>query len=47
MQAFSIKQIVMDGSVPQWKAKLWKKDCDSLQIPHYDVSELGAFVMKL
>jgi competence protein ComEC len=47
MQAFSIKQIVMDGSVPQWKAKLWKKDCDSLHIPYYDVSEKGAFVMKL
>jgi competence protein ComEC len=46
-KAFSIQQIVFDGSVPQWKAKLWKRDCDSLNIPYYDVSEKGAFVMKL
>lgn len=45
--AFTVKQVVIDGSVPVWKAKLWKKDCDSLRIPCYDVSEKGAFVMKL
>jgi len=44
---FSIGQIVIDGSVPAWKAKLWKLDCDSLHIPCYDVSEKGAFVMNL
>jgi len=47
VQVFNFKQIVVDGSVPQWKAKLWQKDCDSLHIPYYDVSEKGAFVMKL
>jgi len=46
-QAFNLKQIVVDGSVPSWKAKLWQKDCDSLHIPCYDVSEKGAFVMNL
>jgi competence protein ComEC len=46
-QTFTTKQIVIDGSVPAWKAKLWKKDCDSLHIPCYDVSENGAFVMNL
>lgn len=46
-KTFSIHQIIIDGSVPQWKAKLWKKDCDSLHIPYYDVSEKGAFVMNL
>ncbi len=46
-QAFNLKQIVIDGSVPSWKAKLWQKDCDALNIPCYDVSEKGAFVMKL
>ncbi len=45
--AFQIRQIVIDGSVPQWKAALWKKDCDSLQIACYNVSDSGAFVMKL
>jgi competence protein ComEC len=46
-QVFNIKQIVADASTPAWKVKLWKKDSDSLQIPFHDVSEKGAFVMKL
>ena len=44
---FDLKQVVVDGSVPAWKAALWKKDCDSLKIPCYDVSERGAFVLNL
>ena len=44
---FTIRQVVFDGSVPVWKKKYWKKDCDSLDIPNYDVSEQGAFVMHL
>jgi competence protein ComEC len=47
IKTFSISQIVIDGSVPRWKAKLWKKDCDSLHIPCFNVSEKGAFVMNL
>jgi competence protein ComEC len=47
VNTFSIKQIVFDGSVPAWKLNYWKKDCDSLHIPYYDVSEKGAFVMRL
>ncbi len=46
-KAFAIKQVVIDGSVPQWKAVLWQKDCDSLKIPCYNVSERGAFVMSV
>lgn len=45
--AFAVKEIVMDGSVPFWKKKLWKKDCDSLHLPYYDVADKGAFVMKI
>lgn len=45
-EAFQIKQAVIDGSVPLWKAALWKKDCASLQIPCYSVGEEGAFVMN-
>jgi competence protein ComEC len=45
--SFDIKEIVFDGSVPAWKVQRWKKDCDSLHIPYYDVNEKGAFVMKL
>jgi competence protein ComEC len=44
---FTIKQIVFDGSVPGWKLNYWKKDCDSLHIPYYDVNDKGAFVMNL
>ena len=45
--SFTIKQIVFDSSVPSWKAKIWKHDCDSLHIQYYDVSEQGAYVMDL
>jgi competence protein ComEC len=47
VQTVTLKQVVADGSVPAWKAKLWKQDCDSLHIPFYDVTQNGAFVMKL
>jgi competence protein ComEC len=46
-ETFSIKQVVFDGSCPAWKINYWEKDCDSLHIPNYDVSEKGAFVMNL
>ncbi len=46
LNALLVKQIVIDGSVPAWKAALWKKDCDSLKIPCYNVTEEGAFVMN-
>lgn len=45
--ALDIKQVVFDGSVPAWKSKYWKKDCDSLGIPWHDVTVKGAFVMSL
>lgn len=45
--SLNIKQVVFDGSVPAWKTQYWKKDCDSLKIPWYDVSIKGAFVMKV
>lgn len=47
LKTFEINQIVIDGSVPQWKAKLWQHDCDSLNIHCFNVSEKGAFVMNL
>lgn len=47
MGAISVKQVVLDGSVPFWQANMWKKDCDSLHIPCHDVSVKGAFVMNL
>lgn len=44
-QAFTIRQIIVDGSVPRWKADLWKRSAVALHIPFYDVQEKGAFVM--
>jgi competence protein ComEC len=41
-----INQVVFDGSVPTWKSRYWKKDCDSLHIPWHDVSTDGAFVIN-
>ncbi len=41
------RQVVIDGSVPQWKARRWKQDFDSLHIPCHNVNEQGAFVMNL
>jgi len=41
-----IKKVVFDGSTPLWKTYYWKKDCDSLRIPWYDVKTSGAFVMN-
>lgn len=39
--------IVIDASVPAWKANYWKKDCADLKIPCHDVATQGAFVMSL
>lgn len=47
VESFDIKQIVADGSVKAWKARLWKRDADSLSIPFHDVTQSGAFVMNL
>jgi len=46
-QTFNIRQLLMDGSAQLWKLNSWKKECDSLHIPYYNVNEKGAFVMSL
>lgn len=45
--ALRIRQVVADATVPVRKSAYWKKDCDSLGIPFFDVREKGAFVMTL
>lgn len=44
---FDIKRVIFDGSANAGKLKYWVRDCDSLHIPYYNVSEKGAFVMNL
>lgn len=46
-EVLDIRQVVFDGSVPAWKTRYWKKDCDSLHIPWHDVAINGAFIMKI
>lgn len=43
--SLSVRQVVFDASVPPWKVRNWKKDCESLRIPWHDVAVKGAFVM--
>jgi competence protein ComEC len=44
--SFRIGRVVLDGSVPPWKAQKWKSECDSLRIPCHDVAVKGAFVLE-
>lgn len=44
---YDCKMLVFDASNPLWKVRLWKKDCDSLHLPHHSVPEQGAFEMDL
>jgi competence protein ComEC len=46
-KTLKIRQVVFDASASPGKIKFWMKDCDSLRIPYHNVSEKGAFVMKL
>jgi competence protein ComEC len=46
-ESINTRQIVIDSSVPRWKARLWKKDAAALGIPCHDVSEQGAYVLEI
>ncbi len=46
-ETFDCKQIVFDGSNALWKINQWKKDCDSLHLPHHSTADKGAFEMNL
>ncbi|HSU29367.1 MAG TPA: ComEC/Rec2 family competence protein [Chitinophagaceae bacterium] len=44
--AAGVRKFVFDSSVPPWKLKQWKRDCDSLHIAYHDINEKGAFVIS-
>lgn len=44
LKSLQVKQVVLDGSVPQWKWPLFKHECDSLQVPCFYVKEQGPFI---
>ncbi len=45
-RSLDIRQVIIDASVPARKSAYWKKDCEALGIPCFDVAAEGAFVMK-
>ncbi len=47
IKTIDCKLLVFDGSNPQWKVNLWKKDCEKLHLNYFCTSEQGAFVMNL
>ncbi len=47
LQTFNLELVIMDGTSPKWKVQSWRKECDSLHLPYFDISEKGAFVRNL
>lgn len=45
-QSFDCKMWVFDASNSARKINQWKKDCDSLLLPHYSIPDQGALVMN-
>ena len=46
-EQFLIRKVIIDASVPAWKSRLWKKDCDAMKIPCHVIQESGAFILEL
>lgn len=46
-QLFYCRQYVFDASVPAWKIRQWKNDCDSLHLRRHSVPDDGAFILDL
>ncbi len=47
LKQFNIKQVIADGSVPEWKVKFWKADCDAEKIPFFYTIEKGAYITNI
>jgi competence protein ComEC len=45
--AFEIRQVVLDATVPAWLAAQWKSECKAYGIACHDLTENGAFQMNL
>jgi competence protein ComEC len=43
----TIRNVIIDASVPAWKSPALMKDCQRLNIPCYNVAEKGAFLIDL
>lgn len=45
LRAFHPKKIIIDGSLPRWKALKWKQKLEAFNIPTHWVQEDGAFIV--
>lgn len=46
-RVFSFKQLIVDGTTPQYIRNKWIEECRSLNIDIHDVTQKGAFLIKL
>ena len=46
-QVFHPQMIVMDASNSMWKIAKWQKACETLLLPHYSITEKGAFIFNI
>ena len=44
---FNFKRIIFDSSNSPWLIKKWKTECKQNNIPYYNISEQGAFVLSM
>lgn len=40
----NVQLVILDSSIPRWKAKKWKQELDSLSIPSHWIADEGAWV---
>lgn len=46
-KAIDFGQLIFDSSNRPWLVNRWKKDCEKLKLPYWDVNEKGAYVVGL
>lgn len=44
---FECQEIILDSSIPFWKAKQYKEECREIGLLYYDVNEDGAWIKNL
>lgn len=44
LNCYEVKQIVLDGSLPAYRAEKWQEACVQMNLPCHDVSRQGAYI---
>ncbi len=47
LEKFDCRQVVIDGSIPFWKARQWKAECEALGLPCHYTGDDGAWIAEL